>query len=681
MPDDGVRVTAGDSAELEARRSEIRAGRLRAAADELARRAVAFQVGADAERHVAAVLGTLVDRGHHLLHDVRWPGTRASNIDHVVVGPSGVYVIDTKRWRGDVDVTAGALSCDGEDRTEEVRQLLAATDAVAAVVAEAGLPALMSHPVILFAGKTLDAAVGGVTVCGERELVTRVLRAGQLLTDEQVEAVWRAVRDGLRPAAAPAPAPAGDAVQLGLITGEELTLAAVEGALQKPIEDWMTFLHPSQAQLVTRSFRGPARIRGATGTGKTSVALHRVARLARLGFTPVLYATFSNKLPGIFRELFLGLAPGAAEHAEFVTIHSWARTLLRTRGMAATVDPVAANDAFEVAWQRAGAGTALDTPRTAAPYWLDEISAVIKGGGLRVFEDYASRQRIGRVVGINQAQRERCWALYEAYEEELARRKIVDFDDLVSMALLAVQVEPLEEPYRCVVVDEVQDCTLEAVRLMAAVTGGGDDALLLVGDGQQSIFRTGFRMADVPLDVGGRVVTLQTNYRTTRQIADLAYRLLGDDAFDDCDDAPSRRGHVDAVRDGPEPVQMTFANDDDQAAALVAAVRERLDDPFTRAGDIGVLVPYRSQVDRLVGALTAQGLHAHGLADRVVPRGIRVGTWASSKGLEFKHVMLPSCREPGEAGSPAETRWSRMLFVAMTRARDTLWMGRVRRGS
>lgn len=673
---------AGESADLEARRSLARAEQLRAAAEELTGRAAAFQVGATAERQVAAVLASLDPHGFYTLHDRRWPGTRNSNIDHVVVGPSGVYVVDTKRWRGEVDVADGLLSCDGEDRSEEITQLLAATDAVAVVVAEVGLPTVMTKPVVLLAGKCVDVSLGDVAVCGEQEFVTRALRAGRHLTQQQVEVVLRALLDGLAPATAPATSPpANDAVQLGLISAEELEAAALEGALQRPIDAWMTFLHPSQARLVTRVFRGPARLRGATGTGKTSVALHRVARLARQGFTPVLYATYSKTLPSIFRELFLGLAPGAAEHVEFDNIHHWAGDLLRSRGMPQAVDGAEARAAFQAAWLSAGAGTALETLRTEREYWQDEISCVIKGGGLRVFDEYANRLRVGRSVAINLAQRERCWALYETYQDELRDRGVVDFDDLISAALRQLEVEPLERPYRCVVVDEVQDCTLESIRLMTAATGGGDDALLLVGDGQQSIFGRGFRLADVPLDVTGRVVTLQTNYRTTREIADVAYGFLGDDSFDDGDDGPTRRGRVESMRSGSPPVERTFASDEEQDAALVAAVQAKLAEPYTEACDIGVLVPYKSQVDRVVGVLVAVGLHAHGLGDRVIPRGVRVGTWASSKGLEFKHVFMPSCRAHVVAESPRDDRWNRSLFVAMTRARDSLWMGRVRHGT
>lgn len=57
----------------------------------------AWEVGAVGEERVAARLHAAADRGVLALHDRRIPGSRA-NIDHIAVGPAGVYVIDAKRY-------------------------------------------------------------------------------------------------------------------------------------------------------------------------------------------------------------------------------------------------------------------------------------------------------------------------------------------------------------------------------------------------------------------------------------------------------------------------------------------------------------------------------------------------------------------------------------------------------
>ena len=55
-----------------------------------ARRATVEQRPDQLERQLDAVLAP---RGHHLLHGCVWPGEERATIDHVVVGPSGVWVI------------------------------------------------------------------------------------------------------------------------------------------------------------------------------------------------------------------------------------------------------------------------------------------------------------------------------------------------------------------------------------------------------------------------------------------------------------------------------------------------------------------------------------------------------------------------------------------------------------
>ncbi|HKO86518.1 MAG TPA: nuclease-related domain-containing protein [Actinomycetota bacterium] len=61
--------------------------------------AVAWRRGAAGERHTARLLGQLQGQGWVVLHDLAVPGSRA-NIDHLVIGPGGVFVIDSKRYRG-----------------------------------------------------------------------------------------------------------------------------------------------------------------------------------------------------------------------------------------------------------------------------------------------------------------------------------------------------------------------------------------------------------------------------------------------------------------------------------------------------------------------------------------------------------------------------------------------------
>jgi Nuclease-related domain len=86
----------------------------------------AWRVGAEGEQRVAEVLAEVV--GIVMLHDRLVPGSRASNIDHIAIGPSGVFVIDAKKYSGRVEVkNVGSvfrpderLYVNGRDRSKTV---------------------------------------------------------------------------------------------------------------------------------------------------------------------------------------------------------------------------------------------------------------------------------------------------------------------------------------------------------------------------------------------------------------------------------------------------------------------------------------------------------------------------------------------------------------------------------
>jgi hypothetical protein len=69
--------------------------------------------GAEAEEKVGERLAVLEKRGWQVLHGVMKPGGNDSDIDHIVWGPRGIFVIETKAHRGKVGVEAGVLTFDG----------------------------------------------------------------------------------------------------------------------------------------------------------------------------------------------------------------------------------------------------------------------------------------------------------------------------------------------------------------------------------------------------------------------------------------------------------------------------------------------------------------------------------------------------------------------------------------
>lgn len=97
----------------------------------------------------------------------------------------------------------------------------------------------------------------------------------------------------------------------------------LERALAYPWDKWTIFLHPAQRQWVERDYRGPARVSGSAGTGKTIVALHRAVHLARLrADRRVLLTTFSTTLANSLRHRLRILISNQPRLAERLEVHA-----------------------------------------------------------------------------------------------------------------------------------------------------------------------------------------------------------------------------------------------------------------------------------------------------------------------------------------------------------------------
>jgi hypothetical protein len=68
-----------------------------------------WQRGAHGERRTARLLDRLTRDGFVVFHDLAVPGSDA-NVDHLVIGPTGLFVIDSKQWTGHVQQGGDGLA-------------------------------------------------------------------------------------------------------------------------------------------------------------------------------------------------------------------------------------------------------------------------------------------------------------------------------------------------------------------------------------------------------------------------------------------------------------------------------------------------------------------------------------------------------------------------------------------
>lgn len=130
----------------------------------------AHERGAESEEATAAALELLPTDGWKVFHDIAWPGRVYANVDHIVIGPGGVFVIDSQSWSGGIGVTGDVLCQDGRSREKAVTEAADAGLAVAELLR--GVDVRDVHPVLCFVRDAdLAGPAGNVMVCSTANLV------------------------------------------------------------------------------------------------------------------------------------------------------------------------------------------------------------------------------------------------------------------------------------------------------------------------------------------------------------------------------------------------------------------------------------------------------------------------------------------------------------------------------
>jgi hypothetical protein len=152
--------------------------------------------GAEGERLTAKALQPLEADGWVLLNDLPLPGSKLANIDHVLIGPPGVFVIETKNYKGRGKVERNRLLINGRDRKKDLdevwREAAAIQTLFAAELARLALdakPVICIHNTQLEGGWFREPEIDGVRIGSPRKLVDWLVKLPPKLTAEHVESL------------------------------------------------------------------------------------------------------------------------------------------------------------------------------------------------------------------------------------------------------------------------------------------------------------------------------------------------------------------------------------------------------------------------------------------------------------------------------------------------------------
>ena len=256
-------------------------------------------------------------------------------------------------------------------------------------------------------------------------------------------------------------------------------------------------------------------------------------------------------------------------------------------------------------------------------------------------------------------------AMYEAFHRERgtshlvrkAGRRRLEYSDVfpvIRTAQLTTRSAVARTPVRHLLIDEMQDYTAVQYAVLRDMFGC---RMTILGDANQSVNPLSSSNKD---DIAGMFPTATTmeltkSYRSTRQITEFAQQI-------------SRNERLTPVsREGEEPEIIALSDEESQTAAVHEWIRGAQRDGY---GTLGVITRTISRARELASTLRAEGTEVNLLdyESTSFAAGVVITSAHLAKGLEFDAVLVPDVDQTTYARSIDRS----MLYIATTRAMHRL---------
>lgn len=429
-----------------------------------------------------------------------------------------------------------------------------------------------------------------------------------------------------------------------IVEGEE----ELRRMLSEPLEKWRIFLHPSQRKVVSRRFNGPARVLGGAGTGKTVVAIHRAKHLLLTipDNQSILFTTFTSNLAADIQDNLRKICSiEEMRRIEVVNLDAWVSRFLREQGF---TSKMVYGEQVDELWEEALALSGINIELNAN-FYADEWTRVLANQDEFTRDAYILASRMGRGIPLNRSKRLQVWKVFEEFQNLLRERKLRDIDTALYDCRKLLQKRHPDGLFPCVVVDEGQDFSNNAYRLLRAIAGPEhQNDLFIVGDAHQRIYKRRATLSKSNVYIRGRASYLRINYRTTEEIHKHAFALLKGISFDDLDDAYDDGKLCQSLTHGPQPEVHLFSDANAEYEYLISQIKA-LEEKGIDLRSICVIVRTNKLLDDYKTQLTQAGFRVYEIkrskSDDRSFEGIRLATMHRVKGLEFAYVFIVAAND------------------------------------
>lgn len=457
----------------------------------------------------------------------------------------------------------------------------------------------------------------------------------------------------------------------------------------EPLEKWRVFLHPSQRKIVEKDYSGPARVLGGAGTGKTVVAMHRAKHLAsRLEDKErILFTTYTTNLAGDIKESLRKICTiDEMRKIDIFNLDAWVMQFMRENGFTYTI---AYDEQIKEIWENAII-LAGDTCGFNTQFFKEEWLKVISSQEAYTKEAYMRASRIGLGTRLDRKTRIQVWKVIEEYQALMKDKQIRDVETAMYECRLVIERNPNLLQYSAVIVDEAQDFSMNAYRLLRAIAGEQHkNDMFIVGDTHQRIYRNRVVLSKCGINIRGRSSNLKINYRTTEEIRKYAISLLKGISFDDLDDEYESKEICQSLTHGVKPSIKNFNTVSEEIEYIVEEIK-RLQSLATDLRSICIVARTHRLLDQYISGLISEGIRIYEIKRSKIDdrnfEGVRVATMHRVKGLEFKHVFVVAVNKRVIPLLPVDditdtvvaqellTAEKCLLYVALTRAQESAYI-------
>lgn len=266
-----------------------------------------------------------------------------------------------------------------------------------------------------------------------------------------------------------------------IVEGEE----ELQAIMQEPLEKWRIFLHPTQRKVVEKNFNGPARVLGGAGTGKTVVAMHRAKMLASNleSNEKILFTTYTKNLAEDIKDNLRKICTAEEmKRIDIINLDAWVSNFLRRQGYEYQI---VYDEEVDKAWRDAIAIAGGDLS-FVENFYKDEWVKVVQAQEVYDKVSYCKASRIGRGVRLDRKVRMQIWEVFDEYQNIMNEKLQRDVETAMYECRKIIENKKLTGQYTSIIVDEGQDLSPSAYRLLRSLAGDEHrNDIFIVGDSHQ----------------------------------------------------------------------------------------------------------------------------------------------------------------------------------------------------